>query len=72
MTNETQHLSHPVRNFFYILLSLLHLAAFLGFFYALVTPTLPYRDLLLSICIAILAFALLFFFFVPFLRRGGE
>ena len=64
MTNENRHPAHPVRNLFYILLSLLNIAAFLGFFFALATPTLAYRLLILAVCGVWVAFA----FFACLLR----
>ena len=43
MTNENQHRSHPVRNFFFTVYSLSNIIAFLGFFYAFYAPELPNR-----------------------------
>lgn len=71
MTNENGHAAHPVRNFFYILLSLLNLAAFLGFFYALATPALLHRYVFCVLCGAWTALALVGCLIRPLFRARG-
>ena len=71
MTNENGHAAHPVRNFFYILLSLLNLAAFLGFFYALATPALVHRQVICIVCGAWVVIALAFCLLRPLFRARG-
>ncbi|MBE6568243.1 MAG: hypothetical protein E7657_06265 [Ruminococcaceae bacterium] len=58
MARETEHRAHPVRNFFYVLYSFLNIIAFVGFFYALYSVTLPMRTLILILTGIILALAL--------------
>ena len=62
---ETAHPTHPVRNFFYVLWSLLNLFAFLAFFFALSREALPLRMPILIGAGAVLALAIFFGFFRP-------
>ena len=68
MSREAEHRAHPVRNFFYVLYSVLNIAAFAVFFYVLYTPTLPMRTLLLILTAALTALALFVGALRPFFR----
>ncbi len=65
MQKESTHPEHPIRNFFYLLWSLVNALSYVGFFYALATPTLPYRGILLPMLGAALCIALIFGVFCP-------
>lgn len=69
MSHKNTHPAHPVRNFFYTLYSLVNLAAFIGFFYAIAVPALPSRFLCIVLSAAVLALALTVGVFLP-LRRA--
>ena len=58
MARENEHRAHPVRNFFYVLYSFLNIVAFVGFFYALYSVTLPMRTLVLILTGVVLVLAL--------------
>ena len=68
--NSLNHPTHPVRNFFYVLWSFLNILAFAGLFFALATPTLPFRAVIILASATLLVFALLFGFFRPLLTAG--
>lgn len=68
MAFETEHRTHPVRNFFYVLYSILNAIAFVGFFYALYTASMPMRTLALALTGALLALALVVGVLRPVLR----
>lgn len=55
MSHENEHRAHPVRNFFYVIYSIINLAAFVGFFYALASVSLPLRSVVLIVTGAVLA-----------------
>ena len=68
--NETnKHPAHPVRNFFYVLWSVVNALAFVGLFFALATEKLPYRPYIVIGTATLLVFALVFGFFRPLLKR---
>lgn len=69
---ENTHPTHPVRNFFYTLWSLLNLIAFLALFYALSMADSSLRLPLLVGAGAVLLVALIFGFFRPLLKKGGK
>ena len=68
MSYNNDHPTHPVRNFFYVLYSIVNALAFVGFFYALYSESLPARGILLGVFGAILASAVAFGIFSPFSR----
>ena len=63
------HPSHPVRNFFYVLWSLVNVFCFIGLFYALYAPDIPLRPVFVLATATVLVFALIFGFFRPLFRR---
>lgn len=63
------HPSHPVRNFFYVLWSLVNAFCFIGLFYALYDPHIPLRPVFVLATATVLVFALIFGFFRPLFRR---
>ena len=63
------HPAHPVRNFFYVLWSLVNILCFAGLFFALATVTLPLRPVFVLATATVLVFALIFGFFRPLFRR---
>lgn len=64
------HPTHPVRNFFYVLWSFLNIFAFAGLFFALATPALPFRPVIILAAATVLVLALLLGFFRPLLTAG--
>ena len=69
---ENTHPTHPVRNFFYTLWSLVNLASFLLLFYALDAADSSLRIPMIVGAGAFLLVALVFGFFRPLVRRGGR
>ena len=69
MKNTASHPTHPVRNFFYVLWSVVNAVAFVGLFLALATETLPYRPYVIIGTATVLVLALVLGFFRPLLRR---
>lgn len=69
MKEQNNHPAHPVRNFFYVLWSLINALAFAGFFFALAEEKLPYRPYLVIGTATLLVFALVFGIFRPLLKR---
>ena len=69
---ENTHPTHPVRNFFYTLWSLVNLCAFLVLFYALGMAGSPLRIPLLLGAGGVLLIARVFGFFRPLIKRGGR
>ena len=68
MSHKNNHRAHPVRNFFYILYSLLNILAFVGFFYALYSIGLSVRIPVLVLTGVLLALALAMGVVRPLLR----
>ena len=66
--SNNNHPAHPVRNFFYTLYSILNALAFVVFFYALYSATLPMRVIVLCVSGALVACALAFGAIRPLLR----
>lgn len=66
--NENAHPAHPVRNFFYVLWSLLNALAFaLGFFLFAVEP-FPYSTVVLFLCAVTVLAAIVFGIIRPLFR----
>ena len=68
MSNNNNHPAHPVRNFFYTLYSILNALAFVVFFYALYSVSLPMRAVVLCVSGALVVCALVFGMLRPLLR----
>ena len=68
MAKEQQHASHPVRNFFYTLYSLLNVFAFAAFFYALYAKALPMRTPVLIVTGALVVIGIALGWIRPMLR----
>ena len=68
MSRETEHRAHPVRNFFYVLYSVLNIVAFALFFYALYSVEMPMRMLSLILTAAFLVLALFVGVLRPLIR----
>lgn len=71
MQHENNHPAHPIRNFFYVIYSLINLSAFIGFFYAICNTALPLRSLCIAVTAGVLALALIAGVFLP-LRRAKK
>lgn len=65
MSQENNHPSHPIRNFFYVLWSLINIFAFVGLFVAISLPVLPYRLIYIFAAATLLVLALVFGVFRP-------
>ena len=69
MKQENNHPNHPVRNFFYMLWSLLNAVAFVALFVLITLPfPIPYRFLYVFAAATVLLLALVFGFFRPLFR----
>ena len=68
MSQKNSHPSHPIRNFFYLLWSLLNTLAFVGLFVFLTLPVLPYRPIFLFVTLVVLLLALVFGVIRPALK----
>ena len=62
---KNDHPTHPVRNFFYLLWTLVNTLAFVGFFVAISLPVLPYRAVWLFVTAVLLVLAVVFGIFRP-------
>lgn len=62
---DGSHPKHPVRNFFYVIWSLFNILCFVGFFYALYSPALSVRWLVLIATGGVCVLAFVFGIFRP-------
>ena len=65
---SASHPAHPIRNFFYVLWSLLNAAAFVLGFFLLVCEPCPYGTLLMLLCAVTVLVALVFGVIRPLVR----